>query len=199
MPSLNSCQTEFLSFITPECSLPLISLYHPFWNDKRQHEDTIQCITDITDHCLTNLLGSMRAKIVLCGDFNDLRFFSDDKFRLTGLRQIVHFPTRSDNVLDLIFTNFSYVHAPKRHPPIGKSDHVSIFWRPDEEIVMRTQKRKIRKMSKSAIYSFHCYVDSFDWFALIESVNDLINDAFEAFFLLLKVHSISFFHLLLGE
>jgi hypothetical protein len=66
---------------------------------------------------------------VIYGDFNDLDTcpISD----MTELSQIVWFPTRQDNTLDLVFTDIhEYVNSPKETclsaPNVGNSDHSSI-------------------------------------------------------------------------
>ena len=117
--------------------------------------------------------------MIICGDFNDLRTFSDQICRLAGLTQLVDFPTRGDNSLDLLFTNFSTSRCPTRFSPIGKSDHALVFWSPvcsSQKIV----KKKVRNFSKSSVSSFHQYIDSIDWISFISSCND-IDEAFETF------------------
>ena len=73
VPCLTSCQSEILSCVIPSLSFLLISIYHPFWNNMKMNDEALQCITEIIDYCLTFILDPIKARILLCGDFNDLR------------------------------------------------------------------------------------------------------------------------------
>lgn len=179
VPCLQSCQSEIFSFVIPSLSCLVIAMYHPFWNNKTMHDEAIQCVTEIIDYCLTTLLDPLKARIVLCGDFNDLRLCSDEISRVTGLKQIVNFPTRGKNSLDLIFTNFSHAHPPSCLAPIGKSDHACILWSPCC-VSRMSVKKQVRKISKSSLTSFYRYVNSIDWLSFVRDISDL-DDAFSTF------------------
>ena len=69
------------------------------------------------------------ANTVIYGDFNDLN--TNPITEMTNLSQIVWFPTRQNNTLDLVFTDIpELVNSPKRTclsaPNVGNSDHSSI-------------------------------------------------------------------------
>lgn len=179
VPSIACCHTEILSFVVPEFSLLVISVYHPFWNHKQMHDEAILCIIDIIDFCMTHRLDPLKARVLVCGDFNDLRLYSDEICRLTSLTQIVRFPTRADKSLDLIFTNFSRSVPPCRVPPLGKSDHASIFWSPVNKSHVFV-KKKVRKFTKSSVVAFHSFIDSVDWLSFVSQISDL-NTAFATF------------------
>ncbi len=152
------------------------------------HDEAVQCITNVIDYCLCTTLDPTKARIILCGDFNDLRLYCDHISRTTGLKQIVNFPTRGQNTLDLIFTNFCCDSSPSCLSPIGKSDHVSISWYPnssgDSNFV---RKRRVRKFTQSSFVSFQSYISSFDWLAFVRDMSDL-EDAFSV--LLKTLHSV---------
>ena len=179
VPCLRSCNSEILSCVIPSRSFLLISIYHPFWNNMSRNDEAVQCIAAIIDYCLTRILDPLRARIVLCGDFNDLRLCSDDISRLTNLKQVVNFPTRAQNALDLIFTNVCLDYLPSRLSPIANSDHVCVLWSPTTN-VRHPQKKLIRKYSKSSIISFHNYIDSINWLAFVRCIDNL-DDAFSVF------------------
>jgi len=172
VPCLVSCQTEFLSFVIPKCFLLVISLYHPFWNNKEKHEEAIFCVTSIIDFCMLNCLDPLKARIVICGDFNDLRSFQNEISSLTNCKQIVQFPTRGDNTLDMIFTNFPCMNLPRCIPPVGKSDHTCVLWCPTRKSRVSV-KKKVRKYSKSSIASFHSFLNSVDWMSYLQHISDL--------------------------
>ena len=66
---------------------------HPFGNDPIQHEGAISCITDIIDYALSFRLDPCDARIIIVGDFNDLRHYSNEIAGLTGTKALVDFPT----------------------------------------------------------------------------------------------------------
>ena len=156
VPSLEFFPGDILPLVIPECFLLVITLYHPFWNNKSKHEDAIKCLTDVVDFCLSRCLDPLKAKIVICGDFNDLRMYANEISRLMNLHQIVDFPTRAENTLDLIFTNFSHDYSPNRHPPIGKSDHVCVL------VPVKCQDRFCYKKTYSENFEiFHYFFSQF--------------------------------------
>ena len=67
--------------------------------------------------------------VIIAGDFNKLntsRLRNAFKFK-----QIIRFPTRGNNILDLILTNLDqYYQEPEKFSPFGLSDHVSIVIQP---------------------------------------------------------------------
>ena len=67
--------------------------------------------------------------IILLGDFNDLNVVKlKSSFQL---KQIVNFPTRGQNSVDLILTNLQdYYNAPDICPHFGLLDHVSVEVKP---------------------------------------------------------------------
>ena len=99
------------------------SIYSPPGLLKRQSDATI-------DHILSTLAKYTKshksAKIFLSGDFNDLN--TAEITNLYPLEQIVNFPTRDNNTLDLVFTDIDEYQAGgcKQEPPILTNDHCSI-------------------------------------------------------------------------
>ena len=89
--SLNSCKTEFLPLFFNKLSLLVIGVYHPFWNAPRNHDDAINCITDIIDYVAVNLDFDSYLRVVLLGDFNDLRGYSKTISSVTQLKPHVTF------------------------------------------------------------------------------------------------------------
>ena len=64
--------------------------------------------------------------LIIAGDFTKLPIHR--LTRLFQLKQIVNFPTRGSNKLDLILTNLAeYYDNPTRTPPMGLSDHVKVL------------------------------------------------------------------------
>ena len=97
-------------------------------------------------NCLSTLesLFSNCAFIIL-GDFNRLNI-SQLKSNY-GLRQLVNFPTRGRNTLDLVLTNLhEYYDQPTKYAPFGLSDHMSVELKPKNRIQFQSAQRiKIKK------------------------------------------------------
>ena len=176
IPSLASTETEFSIFVLPDISMLLISLYHPVWNDPGKHEIGLSCVLDIIDYVLSSHLDAYKARIVICGDFNDLRLYNDKITQLTGLKQIVNFPTRKENTLDLIFTNISSTKHVRIFPPLGKSDHSCVFWSHDDKSLTQgvtCTKKTVRYMSKYNFMHFCSLMYDINWLNFVSSFSQL--------------------------
>ena len=70
---------------------------------------------------------------LLAGDFNRVDISSIK--RQFKLKQVVDFPTRAQNTLDLILTNLStFYEKPEKFPPFGLSDHCTITFQPQLKV-----------------------------------------------------------------
>ena len=127
--------------------------------------------------------GSLR--IVVCGDFNDLRKSSDQLRSLAYLKPYVDFPTRGSNTLDQIYSNFDTYKRTKRLPPYGRCDYATIFWEPCAPQTPTVIKREVRKYTTSDKLAFHKFVISVDWLSLCSSTRSL-NDCASTFLQMLK-------------
>ena len=114
------------------------TVYHP------PRADNFAMLTYLMDSLSSIESQHSNSGIILLRDFNDLNVV---KFKSSfQLKQIVNFPTRGQNSLDLILTNLQdYCNAPDICPPFGLSDHMSIEVKPKS----RVQLPKLRKTVKS--------------------------------------------------
>ena len=82
---------------------------------------------------------------IILGDFNRLNI-SQLKSNY-GLRQLVNFPTRGRNTLDLVLTNLhEYYDQPTKYAPFGLSDHMSVELKPKNRTQFQSAQRiKIKK------------------------------------------------------
>ena len=72
------------------------------------------------------------AGVAIVGDFNDLDL--SQILLLDGYVQVVDKPTRDQNILDKVITNFSYAYDPVTIlSPLGMSYHNCILWRPSSD------------------------------------------------------------------
>ena len=167
---LVTCKTEMLAIFVKEIKVLVIAVYHFAWNNNAVHEEALSLILEAIDSFLCNPEFPCDAKIILCGDFNDLRKFSNRITDCTSLLSYVNVPTRRNNSLDLIFSNYiSEVNA-VLYPPIGHSDHSVVFWRPG--IVKKNKsfvKKVVRKLSRANVALFREKVACTDWLAMVKS------------------------------
>ena len=88
------------------------------------------------DYLVTSLVSLAanfsNCAIILAGDFNmSLLPMVQSAVKAFHLKPTVSFPTRGNNTLDQIFTNFpEFFSAPCSLPPFGLSDHLSVYMGP---------------------------------------------------------------------
>ncbi len=115
--------------------------------------------------------------ILLTGDFNRL-----DVSQVTNhfrFKQLVDFPTRGDNTLDLILTNWNeYCLKPVKLPPFGLSDHctVTIYPKVRSKCVKSFKKIFIRDMCLSSKQALGRYLTHINW-----STIDILQDTEEKY------------------
>ena len=104
-------------------SLTIAVVYNP------PKAPTEHLLMDHLAHSAMSLKGKYtNCGLIICGDFNQAKITTLQDRQLLN---VVKFPTRDKNTLDLIITNISGLYeTPQRLPPVGKSDHVSILWSP---------------------------------------------------------------------
>ena len=126
---------------------------------------------------LMDCLSSIESKypncgIILLGDFNKLNVA-----RLKSnfnLKQIVNFPTRGPNTLDLILTNLQdFYDVPEKRPPFGLSDHLSIEVKPKMRTLLPQPRSKVRSrdLRPSNRLALSLYLQEVDVPALISTGN----------------------------
>ena len=171
---ISSCDTEFLTLYVKQLRLLVICCYHPIWNNVSKHEEAISTITNIIDSVLSSPLYPPDCHIVLCGDFNDLHKFSGRISNLTSLSCHVFVPTRLQNCLDLIFSTYVTTVQATVLPPLGRSDHQVVLWKPDSVCIRPSYHRTtIRKFTKSGTAWLVEKIVSTDWLALSKSESNL--------------------------
>lgn len=178
VPSLADCDSELLPIILPQ--LLIVAVYHPFWNAPVEHEKCISCIVDLIDFTFTSILDPCSAKLIVCGDFNDLRHYYQEMANLLHAKTLVDFPTRKDSILDQVFTNFRATDSARRLPAIGKSDHASVLWN-QQPIVGRPTKTKVRRFAKDNMARFDEAMYTTNWESFINSAES-IDEAASALF-----------------
>ena len=125
--------------------------------------------TPVTDHII-DTADSLRlrfpaAKLVVCGDFN--RMDVSEVLHQLNLTQVVTFPTHDQTTLDLIMTDLAELYRPPTPlPPVGKSTHITIEWRPAPSTSIpriRQVTRQHRPMPDSAMREFGRWIVEHPW------------------------------------
>lgn len=181
VPSLQLCSSELIAFYITSINLIVICIYHPFWGDRQKNDEAVDCITDLIDFAVTSLNSNHPIKMLVCGDFNDLRHSYDYISHVTDLVPLVKHPTRADHILDQIFSNFSSHSTVKILPPLGSSDHSMVFLTPPPPVQPLTIKRRVRCPTRRSLATFREMICSTDWVSIVQSFPD-IHDASESFF-----------------
>ena len=178
IPSIGTCGSELLPIIVS--NLVVIVVYHPYWNNFAMHMQCIECLTDILDYVFSSVLDIHNSKIIICGDFNDLRNYYTEIASLSCCKPVVNFPTRGSNTLDQIFVNFLQDHPAQPVTPIGNSDHCSVLWNPfsSPQDKPASVKKKVRKLTKANLARFSTLLTSTDWLALTLSFENIDDAAF---------------------
>jgi len=170
VPSLADCDSEFLPIVLPR--LLIVAVYHPFWNAPGEHEKCISCIVDIVDFAFTSILDPCTAKLIVCGDFNDLRHYYKEMASLLNASTLIDFPTRKDNILDQVFTNIYVTKGAMKLPCIGKSDHSSVLWN-QQSVNRKSSKMKVRCFAKNNMARFDAAMYSTIWEYIISSAETI--------------------------
>ena len=131
--------------------------------------------TDMLNY-LSNSLSLMESRYPCCGfilleDFNQL---NTTRLR-TGydLKQLVKFPTRGNNILDIVLTNLStFFDQPTKRAPFGLSDHMSIEVNPIARSKIRedTVVVKVRDLRPRSRLAMRQYLEQVDMPGMLDGV-----------------------------
>ncbi|XP_072042807.1 uncharacterized protein [Amphiura filiformis] len=134
------------------------------------------------------------------GDFNRMQI--NNILYNCNLKQLIKFPTRGQATLDLVLTNIgAHYNEPIPLSALGKSDHISIMWKPLEYVAKHSNvKRTYRSMKEHQIREFGNWIQHKDWTNVLNASNtqqkadalyESLHGAVESFFPLttVKVHN----------
>jgi hypothetical protein len=170
--------TEFTSttmssvwiLLTLEKLSPIIYgvVYHPGGLTTALKQATVDHVVATVSSLTTK---HKHAKLCLHGDFNDL-----DSSTITDalpLHQIVDFPTRGNNKLDLIFTDIDeYRHVGcTKEPPLANNDHCAISIPPTSIKALPYVSITKRKVSESSKIAVSRHLASIDWNTIISEID----------------------------
>ena len=141
-------------------SIIVCVVYHP------PHAATAQLLTEQLISTADPLRVRYQAAklVVICGDFNRLDI-SDIQHQL-HLTQVVGIPTHDQTILDLILSGESQQYQPPQPlPPIGRSNHLNVLWRPKPTISIPVSAvtRSYRPIPDSALREFGQWLTHHPW------------------------------------
>ncbi len=108
---------------------------------------------------------------LICGDFNkaDISCILDRE-----LVNVVRQPTRGQNTLDLIISNLRrFYQTITIMPPVGKSDHSTVLWKPTSDSRQTGPKQTLhtRPITDSATRSFGQWITAYDWKPVLDATS----------------------------
>lgn len=132
---------ELCCITLPKCKLLILGIYIPPGLPHRIFQEFCNSFTNCLDNVLLNLCNYFP---IIAGDFN--RYNCDFLINDFSMSNIVSEPTRCNAVLDLIFIdsflNMKYTSQNVEiGPPIGSSDHNSIFVIPSDTKFSRASRK----------------------------------------------------------
>ena len=143
-------------------SVVIGAIYHPPSADKNLMIDHLtETITSVES---TNA----NCGLVIAGDFNHLPVTT--LLRLFRLKQLVNFPTRGPNTLDLLLNNLhQFYDKPTRLAPFGLSDHMTVSVQPKSrpKSYQKTTSTVVRKKTRRSLHNLGVYFSTLDWDSLI--------------------------------
>ena len=95
----------------------------------------------------------------------------DNLARQFRLKQLVKFPTRCANTLDLILTNIpQFYNTPQKLPPFGLSDHFTVALEPLNRPKQRktTSRITVRRKNPSSVCKLGTFLNSINWDRLMQ-------------------------------
>ena len=145
---------------TKKLSIVMCALYYPP-RCQYQHE-YIDHITSVIDYVL---MEHPDAGIFVVGDMNDLNI--QPILNNDGFHQVIHLPTRENNILDKIITNCSRFYSPViLMSPLGRSDHNCVLLIPLKCIFREKneiKKKFVRPLPDSGLRSFGQWITCHSW------------------------------------
>ena len=182
-------------------NLRIFVVYRPPQNDNLG-----ACYVSSLIECLNDLVSNRRVHVSVA-DFNLPRIdwnnvcCPDDKINKpvlnfvveSGLRQLINFPTRNDNLLDILLTDDDQlIRSVASYPPFGHSDHcviqffISLMfdWQPND---VHDSDSVTRYNWMQADYdSMHIYLSCVDWLSMV-CLNPCAQSLWSAFIKELRV------------
>ena len=137
-------------------------------------EVSMQTHVDHFTTTIDNLLTKYPdAGVTILGDTNDLDL--QPLLRNNCFKQVVNQPTRGDNILDKIVTNYSHFYSGvSTLSPIGRSDHNCVLWTPlslSKSPQDNIKKKVVRPLKDSGIRALGQWITHHSWDSVLDSTD----------------------------
>ena len=148
----------------PYSGILLGAVYNPPGRSMQEQRNLSDFIVQTLDSIRNS---SPNCAVIILGDFNDLDF--SDIVSCHNLKQVVQCPTRGNNILNRIISNFSEHYSdPISYAPLGSSDHNVVFWSPKFSQGIQSgsniTKRCLRSYARSNQDAFGRWISEVNWF-----------------------------------
>ena len=152
-----------------------VCVYHPYWGNSAEHVLFLDHIQQIFD-----TLSSPNYQLVLCGDVNGLSNKLSSFFLCNKLSQLIDFPTRVNNTIDIFATtNPQLFLQPQNLSSLGRSDHSGFFISTIRSHHSASVPRKVvtRDYRSKNHYTFLSFLININWDDLLlgSSIDDSIS------------------------
>ena len=152
----------------PQSNALLLVVYHPYWGTNVAHNTIIDMLQINID------LYSDLHNILICGDINDLRNYINPFYECNELTQLIHFPTRGNNTLDIFTTNCAlHYNLPTQLSPLGLSDHSGYLITGKVAIKITVKKLRVRRFLPRAYGAFARALESTDWLPICDPTDSI--------------------------
>ena len=151
----------------PFITILLVAVYFPPGRSNARAEEIIANITRAID----SVLSKYPARgIIITGGFNKLEL--EPLCRRFGLQKMVKFPTRGNSVLDQFLTNMSKILTSTQHfPPLGRSDHQCLVFKPKRRIKLPPVTKKVRQMNPRNLHFLQVAMNNESWETIVKADN----------------------------
>ena len=151
----------------PFSTILVVAVYFPPGQSNARAEEIIANITRRIDSVLSKYPSS---GVVITGDFNKLKL--EPLCRRFDLRKMVKSPTRGNSVLDKFLTNISDILTSAQHlPPLGRSDHQCLVFKPKKRVKLRPVTKKVRQMNPRNLDSLQVAMNNESWETVFKADN----------------------------
>ena len=127
-------RTDLCAVWLPQHCLLLVAVYHPYFNSTCEENTTV--IAELSAFISSTFVSRAKCDVTICGDINGLHNSAclQQFCESFNLISVVDFATCGRKRLDVILTSQAqHYMRPRKLPPVDKSDHVVVHWRPKQQ------------------------------------------------------------------
>ena len=152
--------SDILSIFIETIKLQITLIYHPYWENKKAHEEMLSVL-----HTYIGPNLPLNSKYIIAGDLNGLADNLENFCLSNRCTQLVNFSTRNTRTLDILLTNCpDKWRSPEKLAPLMNADHSIIKLNassinPNKITVWSVHKRIFAKKDLKLFESKMCLID----------------------------------------